>query len=172
MTVGRRRLLALILPAAISLLAACGSEPRSQTSGEGAKPMATMRVQTLFYWCNDPAAMRDFFSEVVGLKETYFDDGPGWLTYDVGGLQIVFMRGSKPVAVESGWARQPGWNEGTLESASLVIQLAPADFDAAVARARAKGADVFKPEPVVAKGQRQFFLRDPMGRTVELYDGP
>jgi catechol 2,3-dioxygenase-like lactoylglutathione lyase family enzyme len=163
----RTRFLAISL--ALSLLAGCGDGARPGPADAGSVPM-TVHVQTLFSWCNDVAAMRGFYSDVLGLKETYFDAGPGWLTYEVGGVQLVFMRSTAPEPVESGWARQPGWRDGTVDAASTVLQFAPADFDLVVARAKAKGADSFRAEPVSpAKGARQFFLRDPMGRTIEVY---
>ncbi len=132
----------------------------------------TARVNTIFSWCNDVARMRHFYSEVLGLHETYFDAGPGWLTYDCSGVQLVFIRGSKPVPQVEGWARQPSWREGTAEVASLVLQLPLHAFQTAIARAQHAGSSV-ELHPTGVSGTSsttlQAFLRDPMGTTIEIY---
>lgn len=130
------------------------------------------KIHTLFQWCNDVSQMREFYSDVLGLGETYFlnDDKHGWLTYEVEGLQLVFMRGSKPLPVESVWARQPGWIEGTAETASLLLQVSVADFHSVVERARARNVKIFDQEPRTVTGQQlSHFMMDPMGITIELY---
>jgi catechol 2,3-dioxygenase-like lactoylglutathione lyase family enzyme len=39
-------------------------------------------LSTLYYYCNDVEAMRDFYTGLLGLEETYFrnDDAAGWYT--------------------------------------------------------------------------------------------
>jgi extradiol dioxygenase family protein len=130
------------------------------------------KINTLFYWCNNVAEMRDFYSGLLGLKETYFldDEAHGWLTYSLQGVQVVFMRASQPLPVQVEWARQPGWLEGTQELPSLVLELTLEDFQQVVERFKAKGTHYFEPEPRgdEAKYLKQFVM-DPMGFTIELY---
>jgi hypothetical protein len=168
----RRRLAVIAWSTVASMLASCGGTPHAEAdaAAHGEPRPMTARINTLFLWCNDAAAMRVFYTDVVGLKETFFDNGPGWLTYDLAGVQVVFMRGSAPLPVEAGWAKEPAYREGTVEAASTVIQLEPAEFDAAVARAKAKSVEAKWDAPrAMGKDARAYFLRDPMGRTVELY---
>ncbi len=130
------------------------------------------KIQTIFQWCNDVNKMREFYSDVLGLTETYFldDDKYGWLTYDVNGLQLVFMRSSQPLPIEKVWARQPGWIEGTGEILSMVLQVSLDDFQSVVERARARDVKMFDQEPRGVPDQHlSHFLMDPMGSTIELY---
>ena len=128
------------------------------------------RLNTVFHWCNDIAATRRFYTELLGLEETYFDEKQGWLTYQIGELNVVFIRGSSPQPVLSEWARQPAYRGGKIEAPSWVIQVSPKDFPVVVLRLKAAGVPEFQKEPMTPKpGYAMFFVRDPMGTTIEIY---
>lgn len=131
-----------------------------------------LKINTLFYWCNDVGQMREFYSDVLGLTEVYFlnDDKHGWLTYDINGIQVVFIRASHPLPIESAWARQPGWAEGTREAHSMVLQLSLDGFQKVIERAKVKNMTFFDKEPRGNKDENlSHFVMDPMGNTIELY---
>lgn len=130
------------------------------------------KINTLFYWCNNVAEMRYFYSDLLGLEETYFldDDTHGWLTYKLHGVQVVFMRASQTLPIQAGWARQPGWLEGTQELPSLVLEMTLEHFQKVVEGLIAQGFHCFDPEPRGTKDKYlKQFVMDPMGYTIELY---
>lgn len=128
---------------------------------------AKFRIQTLFYWCNDVAPMRHFYTELLGFEETYYksDDEVGWLNYHIDGVDVVFMRGSEPLPIQSKWAKQPGYQGGQAEVSSWIIAVPPEQFDSVIARLQDAGVPSYQVSP----SNNQFFVQDPMGTTVEIY---
>ena len=130
-----------------------------------------LRVNTLFFWCADVEPVRHFYSDLLGLPETLYrnDDQAGWLTYLVDGVQLVFMRGAHPPAVETEFASQPGFEGGTKEVFSWLFSTpSQAEFDAIVERLKAAGVPRLHDEALVNTGASQFIVRDPTGMTVEV----
>ena len=111
--------------------------------------------------------------DLVGMREKAFDDEYGYLCYDSAGLEVMFFRARGPVAGPKGWAVQPGYDGGTVERLSFAVELAPADFDAAVARLRAAGVATL---PAAPEWRQDSYLGlnvvDPAGTTVELFTVP
>jgi hypothetical protein len=99
-----------------------------------------IRLHTVFRWCNDVAAMREFYSDLLGLQESFYrnDDEHGWLTYQAG-TQLVFMRGTNPIHAVSGWAKQPGYGGGEAEIDSWLITYSKAAFEMVKERIEASG---------------------------------
>lgn len=143
-------------------------------SKENGKPACGVpRVRFLFNYAADLAAVRRFYTELVGMREKAFDDEYGYLCYDSAGLDVMFFRARGPVAEAKGWAVQPGYDGGTVESFSFAVELAPADLDAAVARLRAAGVATV---PAAPEWRQDSYLGlnvvDPAGTTVELFTVP
>lgn len=125
-----------------------------------------IKLHTVFRWCNDVDTMRVFYSDLLGLNETYYrnDNEHGWLTYDAG-TQLVFMRGTNPVDVMQGWAKQPGYLGGEAEVDSWLITLSAADFENLKKRIVQAGLETFSGN---LDTSRQLILHDPMGMTIEV----
>jgi hypothetical protein len=116
--------------------------------------------------------MREFYTELIGLPEIYFqdDDSVGWLTYQSGQLQIVFIRASSTLLVNSAWSKQPGYRGGSLQATSWVISVPYAEFMSITKRLKQANVPLFQDEPIVPQPNHlQFFVMDPMGNTVEVY---
>ena len=136
----------------------------AEQAGDGDAPA----MSTLFELCNDVREMQAFYSDVIGLTETFFNAEKGWLTYQAGPVQIVFTHPTAtPLAPTTEWSRSPGWDGGTLDAPSWVLQVAPDAFDRLLDRL---------PESMPRQTRtsddgtlREVFLMDPMGRTVEIY---
>ena len=131
-----------------------------------------IQVSTLFYWCNDIDKTREFYTGVLGFKEVSYrnDDKMGWLSYELDNLAVNFLRATTPLAIETEWARQPGWIGGVREAHSLVLQVSKSDFNTIVSRAKSTGIKMHDEYPQGdASKYLQHFLMDPMGNTVELY---
>ena len=134
--------------------------------------MSTYQVfhSTLFSYCNDITTMREFYIEMLGLEETYFDDERGWLTCNSGQLNLVFIRANTPITEHSAWAKQPSYPDGTLEVPSWVITVDESAFDDIVAKIQASDLPTYKDNPTEPRpGHRAFWVRDPMGVSIELY---
>lgn len=129
-------------------------------------------LNTIFRWCNDVVAMRHFYTDCLGLTETYFrnDEEHGWLTYQVGQVQLVFTRAPAPLPVTTEFAQNPGYNGGTLHIESWVLKVKRPSFDDIVKRLQASNYTRFAPQPATPRpGALQFLALDPMGFTVETY---
>ena len=129
-------------------------------------------IDTIFRWCNDVTAVRHFYTELLGLEETYFlDDAErGWLTYQVGPTLLVFTRADEPLPVPDEFTASPAHEAGTLLRSSWVLKFEPADFAAAVSRLQSADISATTTDPYSSRpGHRQFVILDPMGFTIELY---
>lgn len=126
-----------------------------------------MNLNTNFDWCNDIAAMREFYTDILGLKETFYNAEHGWLTYQVGPTMLAFMTAPEPVSVASEWAVTPTIGMGTAHVTSWVIELSVDEFQSRLDRIRAAGIVMhLLPDSLQA---RVMFVRDPMGKTIELF---
>ena len=125
-------------------------------------------MNTMFELCNDVARTRTFYSELLGLNETFYDAEQGWLTYQAGGVQIVFTRPASPMTPLTEFSRSPAWDGGSIEAPSWVLRVEPHEFEGIVERllnARVK----FETRIFEERGLHEVYALDPMGRTVEVY---
>lgn len=125
-------------------------------------------MNTLFELCNDVARTRAFYSEVLGLAETFYDADQGWLTYQAGPVQIVFTRPSSPFPQLADFSRSPAWDGGSIDAPSWVLRVELDEFDPIVERLRGAGAK-FETRIFEDRGLREVYAVDPMGKTVEVY---
>ena len=136
---------------------------------------AKARVRFLFHVCNDVAAVRRFYVELLGMEQASFMDKPefGWLSVDAGGFEMMWFRAETPLAVPTEFASQPGWPGGTRDVTSWAVQI-PEDRFADVHRALvAEGARMFAPLPEWRQGSYWgLSVLDPAGATVEVYATP
>lgn len=128
---------------------------------------------TIFWYCNDVEPMRHFYTELLQLEETFYrnDDEAGWLTYQSGTLQVVFMRVEKSLPVTAEWAVQPSYTEGTAHVPSWVIQIPYDAFDATIDRIKASDTTIRLEDSIRSprEGHKSFWVRDPMGTTIEIF---
>jgi catechol 2,3-dioxygenase-like lactoylglutathione lyase family enzyme len=133
----------------------------------------TTRLQTLFYYCNDIDKMRHFYTELLSFEETFYrnDSDHGWLTYQVGELNLVFIRSQAPVEIPETFASQPGFSGGSEEIHSWVLQVPTGHLDGIRIRMLAARIPTLWPEiQSPQEGHRIFVVRDPAGRTIELFE--
>jgi catechol 2,3-dioxygenase-like lactoylglutathione lyase family enzyme len=125
-------------------------------------------VRFVYFGCTDLAAMRHFYTELVGLRETYHADGPdGSLAYDCDGLQFTIMVTEQPTANEADWSKQPGWGGGLGARASWSVVCSAATFPVVVRRLIDAGVSTYYEKPRW-HGYWGFPVKDPMGNTVEV----
>ena len=129
-------------------------------------------LNTIFRWCNDVAPMRHFYTDCLGLTETFFrnDVEHGWLTYQVGQVQLVFTRAPALLPIMTEFAQNPGYSGGTVQVESWVLKVERPSFDEIVGRLQASSYTHYAPQPNTPRpGALQFIALDPMGFTVEVY---
>lgn len=127
----------------------------------------------LYTYCADLAAMREFYSELIGLEEHYFAEGnDGGLAYRIGNVQFTVLPRDAESQDGSLWARQPGWDGGEESTTSWSIELSKREaFQTAVARLIGAGVPRFDERPQW-RSYWSFPVQDPMGNTVELTYAP
>ena len=132
-------------------------------------------LRWLFAMCQDLDAVREFYTDAVGLQELSFrnDEDWGWLHYDCGGVAMTFNRAEADMPAREGFAWQPGGGTGEMPEVSWGIEIPEDDFEATVERVKNTGA----PCQTDAPEWRQesywgFTVKDPAGNTVELYTTP
>lgn len=139
-------------------------------------PIAKQRaiVSTIFFWCNDVAAMRHFYTNLIGLEEIYAGDEA--ISYKLGPLQMFFLKAKNTVPEQLEWAVQPAFTwerqEGTAFVPSWVVEVPPSAFETTLQRMESDGVKPYTDPVVREDGHKQFFVMDPMGHTVEIYSAP
>lgn len=81
------------------------------------------------------------------------------------------MQASEPLEALDEWSKQPAYDGGVVEAPTWVIEVAPGTFDGTVDRLKGEGVIAFD-DPVEQDGHRMFWVRDPMGNTLEIYEAP
>ena len=123
----------------------------------------------IYYYCNDLAEMRRFYTDLLGMKEVAYDEEYGYLRYKTAGIQVVFFKATEEVRIPDGFAEQPGWEGGTLEIPSWAVNVAEEEYPKTVKRLQNAGVKPFTPDPVwVHDSYWSFAVLDPMGNTIEV----
>jgi hypothetical protein len=131
-----------------------------------------VNIKFVYNYCSSIDAMRFFYTELIGLNETSYQNDPDWkwLVYKCGGFEFMFFE-APGLSAASEFSEQPGWDGGTLPRVSWSIEVPEADFADAVARlSAAEGVRCFADKPVWAQDSYWSFpVLDPMGNTAEIY---
>jgi catechol 2,3-dioxygenase-like lactoylglutathione lyase family enzyme len=137
------------------------------------RPRATIRF--LFNVCNDVAAMRRFYVDLLGMEQGSFQDTPqwGWFTLRCDGFEPMWFRADAKLPVPDAWAAQPGWAGGTAEVTSWAVQIPEDRFADVWRRLVDAGVPLFRPVPEWRQDSYWgLSARDPAGVTVEVYATP
>ena len=144
-----------------------------QLQDQAAEPQ--IAIKFVYTMVNDVAAMQHFYTELLGLNETSYrnDEDFGWLVYQCGSVEFMFLRADGEMPVGEEFAMQPGWGGGTLETTSWSLEIPEDRFAATVQAVVEDGAAAFAAKPLWAQDcYWSFPVLDPMGNTVELYTMP
>ncbi|TVR21254.1 MAG: LysM peptidoglycan-binding domain-containing protein [Anaerolineaceae bacterium] len=139
--------------------------------------LPSVRINTLYYFTNDLDAMREFYGTLIGLEEVEVDPESSaeqdMVMFDLGGVQIAFLLTEDEIAPASAWARQPKYDGGSVDEASLLIGVTDTEFEAIVGRVAGGGVTVYNDAILVPReGQRAIFVRDPNGSTIGILTEP
>jgi len=139
----------------------------------GEKNAPEVNVRFVYNFCNDLAAMRHFYTDLLGLDEAGYSEEQRYLCYRSEGFQLMFFRPDAEVEAAEEWADQPGYEGGTSYVTSLSVEVPEEKFAAAVERLRAAGVECFSQNPTwCVDSYWGLAVKDPMGRTVEVYNIP
>lgn len=128
-------------------------------------------VKFIYIPCADLAAMRVFYSTLIGLDEIYHSDEERSVAYRCESLQFSITEHPDAMPDEGDWAVQPGWRGGTAAAASWSVELDEPAFRSAVQRLIDAGVEARHAEPQWVS-YWSFPVRDPMGNTVEVTYAP
>ena len=122
---------------------------------------STPHLGNVAYWCSDFAAMRRFYSEVLGLPERASGDRPrNWVFY--GNPVFSFSLNEAPFdAAEKGWARCP-MDPSQGDAWDPYVTVYVPDLDAVLVRCDEAGVPRRTDEP--------FSLGEAFGSSIELKD--
>jgi len=121
---------------------------------------STKEHNTFFYWCNDIDKMRHFYSELLGLEETYYqnDSERGWYSCLAENIQLVCVRAGLPLPVRESW-EQPIDDEN---SPTWQIKLPMETLLTALNRLKTAGVQSIKSQ------DNTIIVFDPMGSPIQL----
>ena len=128
--------------------------------------MTASGVRFLYVPAADLEAMRRFYTDILGLNESYYEPG-GSLGYSSAGFQFTVLYDANAPPVRRGWATQPGWSGDTVGAVSWSVELTETEFTAAVDRLRNDSVEALHDVPVWV-GYWSFPVKDPGGYTVEV----
>lgn len=132
-----------------------------------------VNIRFVYNFCNDLAAMRRFYTDLLGLAEAAYSEEHRYLCYRSEGFQFMFFRPDADVPPAEGWADQPAYDGGTTFVTSWSVEVPKEEFAATVARLREAGVECFAEEPDWrVDSYWGFTVKDPMGNTVEVYAAP
>ncbi len=133
------------------------------------KPTPRVNIRFIYQSCNDLPAMRRFYGELLGMQEASYKEEK-WLVYQCDGFQFMIFPAGYNMLLQDGFAKQPGWEGGDMESISWSVAVPEEDFAATVQRLRELDVEAAFEDPQWQQDSYWSYpVRDPMGNTVEVY---
>jgi catechol 2,3-dioxygenase-like lactoylglutathione lyase family enzyme len=133
-----------------------------------------INIRFLFVMCNDIDAVRNFYTELLGMSETSYqnDEAWGWLVYESEGFGFMFFRSPEEMPVPEEWVWQPGWG-GDIAGTSWAINVPEEDFPEVYRRMKDAKVPIYDGKPVWRQDSYWgMTAKDPMGNSVEIYYSP
>ena len=131
-------------------------------------------IKYLFNCTSDIPGTRKFYSELIGLKETQYEEEWGYVCYQCEGFELMFFaRENEDPPIPTEWASQPGYPGGKLEITSWAVAIPEDEYAAVVKKLKNAGVRLFKDLPEWRQNSYWgFTTMDPNGVTVEVYSIP
>jgi len=137
------------------------------------KETPKVNIRFLYNYCNNLAEMRIFYSELLGMNETAYNEDWNYLCYKSEGLDFMFFGSEKEIPVREKFADQPGWPGGELPVTSWTIDIPEEVYTETINRLRTAGVKSFADNPRWEQDSYWCFpVLDPMGNTVEVTTVP
>lgn len=132
------------------------------------------RVNLKFVYnvCNDVAAIKRFYGDLLGMKIASFMDKPefGWVNIASEGFEFMFFRAEGKYIEPTEFAGQPGDGGGPRQATSWSVAIPEEDFRATFERLRQAGIKAMTKTPTWRQDSYWgYTVLDPAGNTVEVY---
>lgn len=167
------KLMSVMTIASILILTYWSTVMAEEPVNSPAEPQISIRF--IYSYANDLAAMRVFYSDLLGMQEqSYSNEGVWlWLVYKCAGFEFMFFKPDQPLPVVTDFSAQPGWPNGKLYRVSWSVSVPESRFGDTVRRVLESGATCAFDKPQWFQDSYWGFpVLDPMGNTVELYYVP
>lgn len=131
--------------------------------------ITSLQLRTLYFHCNDIDAMRAFYTDLLGLPESYYRNSEQHrcLAYQIQGAELVFMPAHEQLPLQTEWARQPGYAGSESTAKTWLFTMSNSDFEIISERVRNSDIPVYNNLEEYDDSQ-QLFIKDPMGMTIEI----
>ena len=134
------------------------------------------KMSFIYRICNDVEEMRNFYSDIIGLKELTFknDEQGGWVVYSNGGLTIQFWKWDEELPVDKEWSWQPGNCDGTSPALSWAFEVTETQMKNIYMKMKSAGVSMFHGKPKWFGDNNYWGLKvkDPMGFTIDIHWSP
>ncbi len=131
-----------------------------------------VNIRFLYNYCNDLAEMRHFYTELLGMKETIYNEEWNCLCYRSEGFDFMFFGSKERIPVKDKFAWQPGWG-GDLFITSWTIDIAEAEYAETIEKLKSANVPAVNKNPHWEQDSYWCFpVLDPMGNTVEVTTSP
>ncbi|MCP4230638.1 MAG: VOC family protein [bacterium] len=145
----------------------------SNVGDDMANETPNVNIRFLYNYCNDLAEMRNFYTELLGMKETAFNEEWNFLCYQTEGMDFMFFGNDEEIPVRTEFADQPGWMGGELPITSWTLDIPEEEYAETIARLKAAGVSSSGENPHWEQDSYWCFpVLDPMGNTVEITTVP
>jgi catechol 2,3-dioxygenase-like lactoylglutathione lyase family enzyme len=155
------------------LIAFAEVSPASTGGNTLSEEPPNVNIRFIYNYCNDLTEVRHFYTDLLGMKETAFDEDWNYLCYQSEGISFMFFDNDEGIPVRTEFADQPGWMGGELPITSWTIDVPEEEYADTIDRLKSAG--------VISSGDNPhweqdcywcFPVLDPMGNTVEVTTVP
>lgn len=166
-----RRRLYILIP--VVLLTAISVNAATTGDYEMTKDTPKVNIRFLYNYCNDLAEIRQFYTDLLGMKETAYNEEWNYLCYKVEGMDFMFFGSDEEIPVRDKFADQPGWPGGELAIVSWTMDIPEGEYADTIGRLKAAGVTAARENPHWEQDSYWCFpVLDPMGNTVEVTTVP
>ena len=133
---------------------------------------AHINLKFIYNVCNDVAAIKRFYGDLLGMKIASFMDKPefGWVNIASDGFEFMFFRAEGKFIEPTEFAMQPGDGGGPRQATSWSVAIPEQDYGATIERVRQAGVKAMTSTPTWRQDSYWgFTVLDPAGNTVEVY---
>ena len=138
------------------------------------KTNAGVHINDLFMWCNDINAIRQFYTEILGLIEGWYDPkpelGPPYVVYKLANNQSLhFLKKNETDITDENWSYQSSSAiPNGIEKTSWTLNVSKSTADEILKRIQQRGAKSYQETIESRSGYSAITLLDPMGNTIDL----
>ncbi|MCC7431158.1 hypothetical protein IT568_09970 [bacterium] len=131
------------------------------------------KIHYIYNFCNDLKAIREFYSECIGLQECFYEPKYGCISYQLQGLEFMFWETDEDLKKPSGFAWQPGGGGGELQVVSWTMVVSEENYPDVVSKLLKMNLKMVKGKPQwLQNSYWAFVVNDPAGNTVEVCTYP